>query len=87
MSSQYSLQFYVAEGLKQLLFPLTWSQAQVIPGNVHTIGLCDGTIKIIYGSHSAFYGFDYFDGLPDQAVVDIDGCFTNELPMPKLPNE
>ena len=20
-------------------------------------------------------------------MVDIDGCFTNELPMPKLPNE
>jgi hypothetical protein len=64
VSSQYSLQFYVAEALKQLMFPLTWSNAQIIPGRKDTIGYCDGTMINIYGSHSAFDGFDYFDGLP-----------------------
>jgi len=29
ISSQKSLQFYVAEGLKQLLFPLTWMNSYV----------------------------------------------------------
>lgn len=82
------MQFYVAEGLKQLLFPMTWQNSYIQPGNESLLGHADGFMAVIYGSNSACQGFDYFDGMsPEMAVCDIDACFTNNIELPSLPSE
>jgi hypothetical protein len=80
----------VAEGLKQLLFPMTWQSSQILPGNDRLLGLTDGIIQVLYGSNpTVSAGFDFFMGLgsADMAVCDIDGCFTNNIDLPTLPQE
>jgi hypothetical protein len=68
----------VAEALKQLLFPLSWSNSYIQPGNKNLAGHCDGTMPMIYGSDLLVNGFDFFDNMsPDMAILDIDACFTN----------
>ena len=54
------------------------------------MGLTDGIISVVYGSNpTVSAGFDFFDsmGLTDMAVCDIDGCFTNNIVLPVLPQE
>jgi hypothetical protein len=97
VSSQVSLQFLVAEGLKQLMFPLTWRHRQIIPGNESFLEYLEFQ-PLIFGSQSSEMGFEYFDGLrEDLLVCDIDGSFTSytpsigkndeKVPLPKFPNE
>ncbi len=71
------------------MFPFTWQNYFIVPGTKKLVGLADGTIPVLYGSNpSSEEGFDYFENLhPDMAVCDIDGCFTNSINLPELPNE
>ena len=88
ISSQYSLQFYIAEALKQLLYPLTWQNSYIQPGNPDLIGLADGAIRVIYGSHPNDASYEDFEEMarsnPDIAICDIDASFTNNIELPTI---
>jgi hypothetical protein len=78
----------VGDALKQLLFPLTWQNTYIQPGNEKLSGHCDGTMAMIYGSNTMINGFDFFDGISDEmAVCDIDACYTNNINLPNIPDE
>jgi hypothetical protein len=57
---------------------LTWVHSHVSPGNENLLGHADGTMPVIFGSHTTVAGFDFFNEneIP-LAVCDIDACFTN----------
>ena len=48
MSNQYSIQFNVAEALKQLMFPLVWQYNQVQPANKTTVDLIESPSPLIF---------------------------------------
>ncbi len=89
ISSQLSLQFYIAEALKELLFPLTWQNSYIQPGNPNLIGYADGTLPLIYGACSYDASFETFELQCNESVVicDIDASFTNNVELPRLPTE
>lgn len=69
---------------------MTWQNSYIQPGNERLLGLTDGIISVIYGSNpTVSAGFDFFDGMgsADMAICDIDGCFTNNIQLPTLPQE
>lgn len=89
ISSQFSLQFNIAEALKQLMFPLVWQYNQVQPANKTTIDLIESPSPLIFccsdedAHHMGLSAFEYIlelqkDGFKNIAVCDIDGKFTNE---------
>ncbi|CDW84178.1 UNKNOWN [Stylonychia lemnae] len=89
VSSQYSLSFYVAEALKQLMFPMTWQNTYIQPGNENLAGYCEGIMVCIYGSNSMINSYDYFEALnhPEIVICDIDAGFTNTISLPCYPDE
>jgi hypothetical protein len=92
VSSQSQLLFYVADALKQLIFPLTWQNSYIVPGNVDLLGHAEGVMTIIYGCRSKDAGFDYFEEVnkennANMVICDIDASFCNDVDMPKIPNE
>jgi len=94
ISNQYSLQFYVAEALKQLMFPLTWQNSYVQPANQNLIELVESPCPVLFccSPFDFLLGsppFEYLMELTEQgfnniAVLDIDGCFTNSIAFPEI---
>jgi len=60
VSSQHSLQFAVADALKQLLFPMTWQYYSVQPANEALLGHASGILPVIFCVKDTLAGFDYF---------------------------
>ena len=83
ISSQYSLQFYVAEALKQLIFPLVWSFSYIQPANPSLLGYAESPTPVIFCCNPIDVAdFDYFmdlenDGMNNLAILNIDGSYTN----------
>lgn len=48
ISSQMSLQFYVAEALKQLIFPLVWSHSYIQPANLSLMGYAESPMPVLF---------------------------------------
>jgi hypothetical protein len=89
ISNQYSIQFNVAEALKQLMFPLVWKYNQVQPANKTTVELIESPSPLIFccsdqdTQHMGLSAFEYIlalqnDGFKNIAVCDIDAKLTNE---------
>jgi hypothetical protein len=89
VSSQQSLQFAVADALKQLLFPMSWQFYCVQPANEALLGHAAGILPVIFCLNDTIAGFDYLQEMynRDTAVWDIDACFTNSIDQPKIPEE
>lgn len=92
ISSQTSLQFYVAEALKQLLFPLTWQHSYVQPAGPDLSDLAESPSPLIFCCSDLHMGFDHFERLEEQgftnlAILDIDGSYTNNKQFKVMPNE
>lgn len=93
ISSQYSLQFYIAQALLQLLFPLAFQGGYVQPGRNEKVGLFSSPIPIIFACSHHAGDFEYFEmkgeeiGRDNVAICDIDGSFTNNLKFPELEDE
>jgi hypothetical protein len=87
------LQFYVAEALKQLIFPLTWSFSYIQPAGPLLKGYAESPTPIIYCCSPLDADFEYFktleeeSGLSNFAILDIDSCYTNQKQLPELPEE
>ena len=82
----------MAEALKQLLFPMVWQNFYILPGNENIVDKATGIMICIYGSDPMVHGYDFFDmyddsSQPPRAICDIDACYTNNLPLPQLPDE
>lgn len=88
ISSQVSLQFYVAEALKQLIFPLVWSHSYIQPANLSLMGYAESPMPVLFCCSPYDRDFDYFQSLQEDggirnlAILDIDGSFTNSLALP-----
>lgn len=93
ISSNYSLQFYIAQGLLQLMFPLTFCGNYVQPGRKERVGMFQSPIPIIFACGQLAQDFDFFESQGHSlqrdniAICDIDGSFTNNLVFPELENE
>ena len=78
------MQFYVAEALKKLLFPLTWQHSYIQPAGVGLSGYAESPTPVIFCCSPLAMDFDYFinleaeSGLGNLAILDIDGSYTNE---------
>lgn len=89
ISSQYSLQFYVAQALLQLVFPLTFQYAYVQPASSARIGMVQSPFPILFTCSPLVQHFENFEELQKDhiAICDIDGSFTNNLQFPELEDE
>lgn len=81
----------MAEGLKQLLFPLTWQHQYVQPAGPDLADFVEAPSPVIFCCSPLTNDFSYFESqqadYPNWAILDIDGSYTNEKAFPKLPNE
>lgn len=93
ISSQASLQFYIAEALKQLIFPLAWQHVYIQPAGQEMRGLTDAPFPKIICCSPLDFDFNYFTELQESeptmnmAILDIDSSFTNQINVPTLENE
>ena len=93
ISSSTSLQFYIAEALKQLLFPLTWQHNYIQPANEDLLDYAESPVPIIFCVSPLVKDFDQFEELiqssnfMNMAVCDIDGSFTNDMKFPIIEGE
>lgn len=92
ISLQKSLQFYVAEALKQLIFPLTWSFSYIQPAGPSLIGYAESPTPVIFCCSPLDMDYEYFkslenSGMKNYAILDIDGSFTNSQQFEELQNE
>lgn len=90
ISQQYSNQFYVAQALLQLLFPLTYQSTYIQPGSSSKLNIVDvSPLPAIFCCQQTVADFDTFEQLENKAIAicDIDGSFTNNLDMPSLEDE
>ena len=63
ISSSTSLQFYIAEALKQLLFPLTWQHNYIQPANEDLLDYAESPVPIIFCVSPLVKDFDQFEEL------------------------
>jgi hypothetical protein len=82
ISTQNSLQFYVAEALKQLLFPLTWQHSYIQPAGFNLAAYAESPTPVIFCCSPLSLDFEYFlaleeGGMGNYAILDIDGSYTN----------
>ena len=63
VSSQCSLQFYIAQALLQLLFPLTFQYSYVQPASEARIGMVQSPFPILFTCSHTVRDFDYFEEL------------------------
>ena len=89
ISSQYSLQFYVAQALLQLVFPLTFQYSYIQPASQSRLGMVGCPFPIIFACSHLVQDFEYFESLGKEhiAICDIDGSYTNNLDFPQLEDE
>ncbi len=92
ISTQTSLQFYVAEALKQLLFPLTWQHSYIQPAGIGLSAYAESPTPVIFCCSPLAMDFDYFmkleeDGMNNLAILDIDGSVTNNQQFPTTESE
>ena len=93
VSTQSQLLFLIADALKQLIFPFTWQNSYIVPGNKDLLAHADGTMTVIYGCRQCDATYDYFETLnkeenTNMVICDIDASMTNEpTDLPQLPNE
>ena len=84
ISTQTSLQFYVAEALKQLIFPLTWQHSYIQPAGLSLRDYAESPTPVIFCCSPLDMDFDYFmeleldGGMGNLAILDIDGSYTND---------
>jgi hypothetical protein len=62
ISTQYSLQFFVADALKQLIFPLVWCGSYIQPGSKSwdMLEYAESPFPIIFGVSPMDGDFNYF---------------------------
>jgi hypothetical protein len=82
-----NLQFYVAEALKQLIFPLTWQHSYIQPAGKPLRDYVESPSPVIFCCSPLDTDFEYFDklqksGFNNLAIIDIDGSYTNDLQFP-----
>ncbi len=87
-----NLQFYVAEALKQLIFPLTWQHSYIQPAGKPLRDYVESPSPVIFCCNPLDTDFEYFDklqksGFNNLAIIDIDGSYTNDLHFPQLNEE
>ena len=87
-----NLQFYVAEALKQLIFPLAWQHSYIQPAGESLRDYAESPSPVIFCCNPLCAGYDHFrelqqNGFNNLAILDIDGSFTNDLHFPKLQME
>jgi len=94
ISSQASVQFYVADALKQLLFPLTWQNSHVQPcGKALKEFAFECILPLLFCLDSSQFEYETVKEelieKGDCAILDVDGNFMNseDLKLPKLSNE
>ena len=86
-------QFYIAEALKQLLFPLTWQHNYIQPANDDLLDYADSPVPIIFCVSPIVKDFEQFEldiksaNFMNMAVCDIDGSFTNDVKFPVIQYE
>jgi hypothetical protein len=66
------------------LFPLTWQNSYIQPASADLSGYAEAPSPVIFCCSPLAMDFDYFmnleevDGLKNLAILDIDGCYTND---------
>lgn len=87
------MQFYVAEALKQLLFPFTWQHSYIQPAGIALAAYAESPTPVIFCCSPLDMDFDYFmelereGGMSNLAILDIDGSYTNNQKFQSMNNE
>ena len=90
ISSQNSLLFYVAEALRELLFPLRWPHSYVLPVPEQLKEVLGSPLLYLCGLNTSVASLEYIrDHFPEAIVCDLDSSFvTRDIdPLPELPKE
>jgi hypothetical protein len=81
ISCQPSVQFYVIDGLKQLLFPFTWRQQYIQPAGTKLAELAQELpFPVIFACDSEKFEYEnikYNMEGKTVAILDVDGNFMN----------